>query len=159
MAQGDDEEDPTLEQAEEAGAEVLGAEPAPAGRGFIPDGVKKAILAGVGALFMTEEGARRLARDWKLPKEVIGFIGQQAQSAKDEVLRVLAEEIRHFLESDTIRRELGRVLETMSVEVTAQIRLRHDDDGTARPEVTAEVRPHRPASSGGGTTARRRGKK
>jgi hypothetical protein len=111
------------------------------GRGFIPDGVRKAILAGVGALFMTEEGARRLARDWKLPKEVIGFIGQQAQSAKDEVMRVFAEEIRHFLESDAIRRELGRVLESMAVEVHAEIRLKPAGDGTSRPEVKASVSP------------------
>jgi hypothetical protein len=121
------------------GAEALGAEPA-GGRGLIPDGVKKAILAGVGALFMTEEGARRLAREWKLPKEVIGFIGQQAQSAKDEVLRVLSDEIRHFLQSDAVRRELGRVLEGMSVEVHAEIRLRRADDGSTRPQVSAAVR-------------------
>ncbi len=119
-----------------------GAEEAPSGgRGFIPDAVRKAVLAGVGALFMTEEGARRLARDWKLPKEVIGFIGQQAQSAKDEVMRVFAEEVRHFLESEAVRRELGRVLESMAVEVRAEIRLRRTEDGTARPEVKASVSP------------------
>lgn len=149
-----EEEKPTLDEldeAEEAGAEVLGAEP-PGGRGLIPDGVKKAILAGVGALFMTEEGARRLARDWKLPKEVIGFIGQQAQSAKDEVLRVFSEEIRHFLESDVVRRELGRVLESMAVEVHAEIRLKRADGGGTRPEVSATVRPRRAAR-------RRKGKK
>ncbi len=139
------EDKPTLDEVEEAGAEVLGAESA-GGRGLIPDGVKKAILAGVGALFMTEEGARRLAREWKLPKEVIGFIGQQAQSAKDEVLRVLSDEIRHFLQSDVVRRELGRVLEDMSIEVQAEIRLRRGDDGSARPQVSATVRPRkRPA--------------
>ena len=137
------EDKPTLEEAEDAGAEVLGAEAGAAGRGLIPDGVKKAILAGVGALFMTEEGARRLARDWKLPKELIGFIGQQAHSAKDEVLRVLSDEIRRFLESDVVRRELGKVLERMSVEVHAEIRLKRAEDGTARPEVRADVRPRR----------------
>ena len=31
-------------------------------RGSLADGVKKALLAGVGALFLTEEGARRLLR-------------------------------------------------------------------------------------------------
>ncbi len=137
-------EKPTLE---DGGPEVFVAdehEESPAGgRGLIPDGVKKAILAGVGALFMTEEGARRLARDWKLPKEVIGFIGQQANAAKDEVLRVLSDEIRRFLESDTIRQELGRVLETMSVEVRAEIRLKRQGDGRARPEVKAAVKPAR----------------
>ena len=120
------------------------------GRGLIPDAVRKAILAGVGALFMTEEGARRLARDWKLPKEVIGFIGQQANSAKEEVLRVLAEEIRRFLESEVVRHELGRALESMAVEVHADIRLRRAADGSARPEIRARVEPGR---------GRRKGKK
>lgn len=138
-----EEDRPTLDEAEDAGAEVLGAEPAGAGRGLIPDGVKKAILAGVGALFMTEEGARRLAREWKLPKELIGFVGQQAQSAKDEVLRVLSEEIRQFLQSDVVRRELGRVLETMSVEVHAEVRLKRNGEGVATPDVRATVRPRR----------------
>ncbi len=131
---------------EEPGAvelEVETEELAGGGRGLIPDAVKKAILAGVGALFMTEEGARRLAREWKLPKDVIGFIGQQATSAKEEVLRVLSDEIRHFLESDAVRRELGKALESMSVEVHAEIRLRRDQDGTAHPQVKAEVRPRR----------------
>lgn len=111
------------------------------GRGLIPDGVRKVILAGVGALFMTEESARRLARDWKLPKEVIGFIGQQAQSAKDEVLRVLAEEIRHFLESEAVRGELTRALETMALEVKAEIRLKPVEGGAPRAEVKASVSP------------------
>ncbi len=136
-------EKPTPDEAGPIGSYEEAPDLAGVGRGLIPDGVKKAILAGVGALFMTEEGARRLARDWKLPKDVIGFIGQQASSAKEEVLRVLSDEIRHFLESDAVRRELGRVLESMSVEVHAEIRLRRDPDGTARPQVKAEVRPRR----------------
>jgi hypothetical protein len=139
MAERDDPHFPPLDPELMPGE---GEEDAPSGgRGFLPDGVRKAILAGVGALFMTEEGARRLARDWKLPKEVIGFIGQQAQSAKDEVMRVFAEEVRHFLESDAVRRELGRVLESMAVEVKAEIRFKRADDGTSRPEVKASVTP------------------
>lgn len=136
-------EKPTVDEAELAGIEPDEPELPAGGRGFIADGVKKAILAGVGALFMTEEGARRLAREWKLPKEVIGFIGQQASSAKEEVLRALSDEIRRFLESDAVRKELGRALETMSVEVHAEIRLRRDQDGTPRPQVKASVRPGR----------------
>jgi hypothetical protein len=141
-------EKPTLEEAGEVGFEEA-QDISGGGRGLIPDGVKKAILAGVGALFMTEEGARRLAREWKLPKDVIGFIGQQANSAKEEVMRALSDEIRRFLESDAVRRELGRALESMSVEVHAEIRLRRDQDGTARPEVKAAVRPGRAAGRKG----------
>jgi hypothetical protein len=131
-----------------------------AGRGLIPDALKKAILSGVGALFMTEEGARRLARDWKLPKELIGFIGQQAQGAKDEILRVLSDEIRRFLESEVVRRELGKALSSMAVEVKAEIRLRQVDDGPLRPEVKASVKPGpRAPAEGGRARHREAGKK
>jgi hypothetical protein len=115
-------------------------------RGSITEGVKKALLAGVGALFMTEEGARRLAREWKLPKEVASFIGQQAQSAKDEVLRALGDEIRRFLESESIRREFLKALTENSIEIHAEIRFRRspgDAGGVPRPEVNAEVKPRR----------------
>ncbi len=142
-------EKPTLEDEEEAIGFESQVEDLPGGgRGLIPEGVKKALLAGVGALFMTEEGARRLARDWKLPKDVIGFIGQQASSAKDEILRVLSEEIRRFLESDAVRRELGKALESMTVEIHAEIRLRRDEGGAVRPEVKAAVRPGRAGHKG-----------
>jgi hypothetical protein len=112
-------------------------------RGSLADGVKKALLAGVGALFMTEEGARRLARDWKLPKEVASFIGQQASTAKDELLRLFGDEIRRFLESESVRKEFLKALSGTTVEIHAEIRLKQADDGSPRPEVTAEVKPRR----------------
>jgi hypothetical protein len=126
--------------ADAPGPESTGGGP----RGLIPDAVKKALLAGVGALFMTEEGARKLAREWKLPKEVIGFIGQQAQGAKDEVLRVFSDEVRRFLESDALRREFWKALSAMAIEVKAEIRLvPADGEGKPRPVVKASVRPKR----------------
>jgi hypothetical protein len=118
-----------------------GAESAP--RGFLPDAVKKAIVAGVTAVFMTEEGARRLAREWKLPKDLMNFIGSQAAAAKDEILRVFSDEVRRFLESDALRREFLTALSAMAIEVKAEIRLKPTDEGMPRPEVKAQVRGHR----------------
>ena len=112
-------------------------------RGSLADGVKKAILAGVGALFMTEEGARRLARDWKLPKEVIGFIGQQASGAKDELLRVFAEEIRRFLESEALRGEFWKALTENTIEVRAEIRFHPDAAGKPTPQVSTSAHARR----------------
>ncbi len=115
-------------------------EDAPAGAaGGLQDTLRKALLAGMGAIFLTEEGARRLAREWKLPKELIGFIGQQASGAKEEILRVFSDEIRRFFESETVRRELLRSLSSTVIEIRAEVRLRPDESGAARPEVKAEV--------------------
>ncbi len=120
------------------------AEPTEGGaRGLIAEGVRKALLAGVGAFFMTEEGARRLARDWKLPKDVIAFVGQQAQGAKEEILRVFAEEVRRFLESEAVRTEFWKALGDNAVEIRAEIRVRPGQGGAPRPTVAATARTRR----------------
>lgn len=125
----------------------------PSVRNLLPDTLKKALLTGVGALFMTEEGARRLARDWKLPKELIGYIGQQAQGAKEEILRVLSDEIRRFLESESLRREFWKALSSAAIEVKAEIRLvpaEGDPAAPPRPKVKATVRARRASGSARG---------
>ena len=92
-------------------------------RGFVPSSMRKVAFAGLGALFMTEEGIRSLAGQLKLPKEALGFVLSQAEQTKDEVGRVLSEELRRFLRSDKLRDEFLQLLSGMRVEVTAQVRL------------------------------------
>ncbi len=132
--------DPDADPADDEGAA--------APRGFLPDAVKKAIVAGVTAVFMTEEGARRLAREWKLPKDLMAFIASQAAGAKDEILRVFSDEVRQFLESDRVRREFLKALSSMAIEIRAEVRLKPAEDGGVRPEVKAEVKPRRPRRKG-----------
>jgi hypothetical protein len=103
-------------------------------RKFVTEAVRKAFLTGVGALFLTEEGARRLAREWKLPKEVLGYVSSQATGMKDEVTRVVAEEVRKFFQSETMRQEFLKVLTSMSIEVNAEIRMK-DARGKVKPVV------------------------
>lgn len=91
--------------------------------GFVPEFMRKVAVAGLGALFMTEEGIRALAGQLKLPKEMLGFILGQAEKTKDEVGRVLSEELRRFLQSEKLRQELLKAISGMTVEVKAQIRL------------------------------------
>jgi hypothetical protein len=127
-----------LEQAE-AAAEEVGGEGA---RRFVTDAVRKAFLAGVGALFLTEEGARKLAREWKLPKEVLGFVTSQAAGAKDEVMRVVSDEVRKFFQSESLRSEFVKLLGSMSVEIHAEIRLKDAGKGRLEPRVhKATVKP------------------
>ncbi len=108
-------------------AEERPPEPAAAGteaRSFVAEAVRKALLTGVGAFFLTEEGARRLAREWKLPKDLAGYIVSQAQGAKDEILRVVSQEIRRFFESEAFRQEVLKLIGSMALEVKAEIRFK-----------------------------------
>jgi hypothetical protein len=81
---------------------------------------------------MTEDGIRSLAGQLKLPKEMLGFILGQAEKTKDEVGRVLSEELRRFLQSEKLRDEFLKVLSGMTVEVKAQIRLVPSEENKAR---------------------------
>jgi hypothetical protein len=129
---------------EEVGPEA--AQPGEAGGAAgtgLQDALRKALLAGMGAIFLTEEGARRLAREWKLPKELIGYLGTQASGAKEEIMRVFSDEIRRFFESEAVRREFARALSSMVIEVKAEIRVRPSEDGSLEPEVKADVKAHR----------------
>lgn len=132
----DDVLDPEAPDAE------LGGESRAAGS--LADGVKKALLAGMGALFLGEESARRLARDWKLPKELIGYVGQQAHGAKDELLRMFAGEIRKFLESESFRKEFWRGLTENTIELEVKIRFHPDAAGEPKPAVEATARTRKP---------------
>ena len=116
--------------------------------GMVADVVRKAVLAGAGALFLTEESARKLAREWKLPKDLAGYLVSQAQGAKDEVLRIVSNEIRRFLESEAFRRELSRILGSMALEVNAEIRLK-ESHGRSRARVSVKPRPRRSGAEEG----------
>ena len=126
--QGDE---PRLVDGEEGGA-----------RGFVADAVRKAVQAGLGAFLVTEEGARKLARDWKLPKEIAAYVTAQAGSAKDEIVRVISDEVRKFFQSEALRREFLRLVSSMAIEVRAEISLKPAAGARVEPELkSASVKP------------------
>jgi hypothetical protein len=97
--------------------------------GFVPEFVRRVAVAGLGALFMTEEGIRTLAGQLKLPKEVLGYVLSQAERTKDEVGRVVGEEVRRFFQSELLRQEFLKLISGMSLEIKAQVRLIPRDKG------------------------------
>jgi len=103
--------------------------------GFVPELVRKVAVAGLGALFMTEEGIRNLAGQLKLPKEVLGFIVSQADRTKDELGRMFSEEVRRFLQSDRFREEFAKLLSGTAIEIKAEVRLVPDIQRGKTPQV------------------------
>ncbi len=100
--------------------------------GRLSDMLRRAMVAGLGAVFMTEEGIRTYVKDMKLPKEVMSFVVGQAGRSKDELFRVVGEELRRFFESAALKEELKKLISEMTIEVKAEIRLRPNGEA---PEV------------------------
>jgi hypothetical protein len=115
------------------------AAPSPPLFGGVPELMRKAAFAGLGALFMTEEGLRRTAAQIPLPKEALAGLLAQAERTKEDVTRVLTEELRRFLHSETLKRELAQIFAGMSVEVNARVKLVPDGKAAASPRPLVKV--------------------
>ena len=109
--------------------------------GFVPDVVKRAMLSGLGALFVTEETIRSAVSD--MPKDAVGYVLQQADNTKDHFLALMATEVRDFLREIDVGEELTRILSTMTLDVHTQIRFVPEEDGEEeglRPDVKTDLK-------------------
>lgn len=108
---------------------------------FVPDLVKRTFYAGLGAVFTTEEGIRKLATEFSLPKDVVTYLVSSAQSTKDELYRIVARELRGFLEGLNLSQELAKLLTTLSFEVKMEARFIPNDEAVAgiKPDVRKKV--------------------
>jgi hypothetical protein len=104
---------------------------------LIPEIVRRTFYAGLGAVFTTEEGIRKIASDLKLPKEMANYLIAQAAASKDELFRVVSKELRGFLESVNISGELQKLLTSLSFEIKTEIRFIPNDEaiGGIKPDV------------------------
>lgn len=107
--------------------------------GVLPDMVKKLAMAGVGALFMTEEGVRNMVTEMKLPREAVTGLISQTEKARAELFKVVAVELRTFLEHSNLAGELSKALIGLSVDVQATINFRQSPTGGASPTVSVSV--------------------
>jgi hypothetical protein len=113
--------------------------------GLVPELLRRTFYAGLGAVFTTEEGVRRLATEFSLPKDVARYLIQQAQTTKNELFRIVAAEIRGFLENLNLNEELQRLLTSLSFEIKTEIRFIANEQKALRPKVKNEVSVKRKA--------------
>lgn len=112
----------------------------------IPDLIKKAVIGGVDRTMEAQESIRTFIAESKLPKEVANAIFQQIDQTKDGLFRVVAKEIRSFLEAIDFQRELQKLLTTVSFEIKTEIRFIPNDaapEKLGRPDVKAAMKVKR----------------
>jgi hypothetical protein len=107
---------------------------------LVPELVKKTFAAGMGAVFSTEEGIRKIAREG-LP-DVAGYIASSADGAKDKVWEIIARETREFLSNLNLTEEIAKLLTTLSFEIKTEIRFIPNSERLigSEPDVKASVR-------------------
>jgi len=107
---------------------------------LVPELVKKTFAAGRGAVFQTEEGIRRLARE-NLP-DVVGYAANATSDAKDKVWEIIALQTREFLSNLNLTEEIAKILTTLSFEIKTEVRFIPNSARLlgSEPDVKASVR-------------------
>jgi hypothetical protein len=111
---------------------------------LVPELVKKTFAAGMGAVFSTEEGIRKIAREVNLP-DVVGYAASSTGAAKDKVFEIVARETREFLANLNLTEEIAKILTTLSFEIKTEIRFIPNSERLigSEPDVKASVKVKR----------------
>lgn len=101
--------------------------------------IEKGLEAGLGTLSSSGEVIRGVVGKVELPKELANYVFSQIDDTKNAVVRVVAREVREFLEAADLATELRRVLTTLAFEIRTEIRFIPNEAGGIRPEVKANI--------------------
>ena len=95
--------------------------------GVIPEIIKRAVELGVEKARESPDNVRQFVQDMKLPKEVAHVVFQQIDETKNGLYRVVAKEIRDFLENTNFAGEVQKLITTVQFEVNTTIRFTPND--------------------------------
>ena len=121
-----DDEDPELTEKDLAGEKGRGD--SFAGK-VLSDLARRALMTGIGAVFMSEDSLRGALSDMKLPKEAMAYVMGQADRTKNELIRTIARETRSFLNTLEIEKLIARVLAGTTLEIHTKIRISPGPNG------------------------------
>jgi hypothetical protein len=112
--------------------------PDPPGRrrlleGVIPELLKRAIEMGVDKASDAPESLKHFVGDLKLPKEIAGYLLTQVDETKNGLFRVVAKEIRDFLEHTNLSNEMQKILTTVQFEINTTVRFSPNDGSSKQP--------------------------
>jgi hypothetical protein len=116
----------------------------------IPELIKRAVEIGVEKAAEAPDNLKEFVGGMKLPRELANYLLAQVEETKNGLFRVVAKEVREFLEQTNLGAELQKILTTLQFEVSTTIRFRPNDGGAGdsegrlpKPEVKSEVQVKR----------------
>ena len=97
---------------------------APEGKGIF----RKIINTSKGVITSTEGGLRNMVGEITLPGEIISYMTKSIDRAKNEIVRMISDEVRQFLNHLNLTEEMVKAMSNLSIEVSAQIKFKNDGD-------------------------------
>lgn len=114
------------------------------GRSFhekiLPEAVKKLVESVLEAVLNPEVGIRKVVPELKLRKEFAEYILKQMDETKNLALRIIAHEVRTFLENTDLASAITNVLTSVAFEVKIEVRFVKKGDSKVAPSVKTTVR-------------------
>lgn len=98
-------------------------------RDVVRRGLEKGIEAGLGTLSKSEEALRGVGELNKVPREIAGYVFSQIDETKNVLVRVVAREVRDFLQATDLANELQKALTSLSFQIRTEIRFVPNDAG------------------------------
>lgn len=95
--------------------------------GVIPEIVRRAVELGVEKATEAPDNLKQFVGDMKVPKEIGSYLLSQIDETKNGLFRVVAKEIRDFLEHTNFAGEVQKLLTTVQFEVNTTIRFTPND--------------------------------
>jgi hypothetical protein len=119
----------------------------------IPELIKRAVEIGVEKAVEAPDNLKEFVGGMKLPRELANYLLAQIEETKNGLFRVVAKEVREFLEQTNVGAEMQKILTTLQFEVSTTIRFKPNDGGSGgeaegmlpKPEVKSEVNVKRGA--------------
>ena len=114
----------------------------------IPELIKRAVELGVEKAVEAPDSLKELVGGMKVPREVANYVLSQVEDTKNGLFRVVAKEVREFLEKSNLGTEIEKILTSLQFEISTTIRFKPNDgaaqadDGEQKlpkPEVKSDV--------------------
>jgi hypothetical protein len=107
--------------------------------GVIPELIKRAVELGVEKATEAPDSLKEFVGAMKLPKEIATFLLAQAEETKNGLFRVVAKEVREFLEKANMAGEMQKLLTTVQFEISTTIRFKPNDGSTQTSETEGDA--------------------
>jgi hypothetical protein len=124
--------------------------------GVIPEIVRRAVELGVEKAQEAPGDLKHFVGDLKLPKEIVHYLLGQIDETKNGLFRVVAKEIRDFLEHTNFGGEVEKLLTTVQFEVNTTIRFTPNDGQAKKKAASVEDPPAEDAPAESGEASERR---